>query len=387
MATLAEIVGPENVHATDILRVSPASTEELSAILRFAHENHLAVIPTGGGTKLSWGNPVEAAIHLSLARMNALREHAWQDMTCTVQAGCTWSALQSQLAQHGQQVPLDPLWPARATVGGIVATNDSGALRLKYGGLRDLILGMTVVLADGTIAKTGGKVVKNVAGYDVHKLMCGAFGTLGIIAEVNFRLHPIESPAQTWTLTAPDPMLLDPPMRALLDSQLAPTSIQLRTAPEGFALDVRLTQSVPHSSLSHRDEWDPASETVWQLRQSLFDSPSTLLLKASMLPAEIPVIASLLQTWSTLAGAGLAFAAQATGLATIAVTCPPEAALPILARLRAALEPTGGTVFTIRGADPDPWGPPPDTLPLMRELKRRFDPHRILNPGRFLGGI
>ena len=127
-------------------------------------------------------------------------------MTCTVEAGCTWAAMQSELAHHGQMVALDPLWPERATVGGIVAANDGGALRLKYGGLRDLIIGMTVVLADGTIAKTGGKVVKNVAGYDLHKLMTGSFGTLGVIAEVNFRLHPLEANTQTWTAVAPDPL-------------------------------------------------------------------------------------------------------------------------------------------------------------------------------------
>ena len=101
-------------------------------------------------------------------------------MTCTVEAGCTWAAMQAALARHGQMVALDPLWPEKATVGGVVATNDSGCFRLKYGGLRDLIIGMTIVLADGTIAKTGGKVVKNVAGYDLHKLMTGAFGTLGV---------------------------------------------------------------------------------------------------------------------------------------------------------------------------------------------------------------
>ncbi len=96
-------------------------------------------------------------------------------------------------------VALDPLWPERATVGGVLAANDSGALRLRYGGLRDLIIGMTMVLADGTIAKSGGKVVKNVAGYDLHKLMTGSFGTLGVITEVNFRLHPVEQHARTLT--------------------------------------------------------------------------------------------------------------------------------------------------------------------------------------------
>ena len=162
----------------------------MAAVLRFAHENGLAVTPTGGGTKLEWGNPVEPAIQLSLERMHRLHEHAWQDMTCTVEAGLPWKAMQAELARHGQMVALDPLWPDRATVGGIVATNDSGALRLKYGGLRDLIIGMTIVLADGTIARTGGKVVKNVAGYDLHKLMTGSFGTLGVIARGQLPTSP-----------------------------------------------------------------------------------------------------------------------------------------------------------------------------------------------------
>ncbi len=125
------------------------------------------------------------------ARFDRVLEHTWQDLTCTVQAGCTWQSLQDALAQHGQFVALDPLWPERATVGGIIASNDSGSLRLRYGSLRDLVIGMTVVLADGTVAQVGGKVVKNVAGYDLHKLLIGAFGTLGVITEVTFRLHAI----------------------------------------------------------------------------------------------------------------------------------------------------------------------------------------------------
>ena len=134
--------------------------------------------------------------------MPRLREHAWHDMTCTVDAGFPWAEMQRALQQHGQMVALDPLWPQRATVGGVVACNDSGSLRLKYGGLRDLIIGMTVVLADGAIAKSGGKVVKNVAGYDIHKLMTGSFGTLGVVAQVSFRLHPVEEHARTWTFAA-----------------------------------------------------------------------------------------------------------------------------------------------------------------------------------------
>ena len=186
-AALAAIVGEEFADfAGDAVAVVPADAQQVAEVLRFANANGIAVTPVGSGTKLGWGNPVAAEIRLELKRMNALREHPWQDMTCTVEAGCTWAAMQKELARHGQMVALDPLWPERATVGGVVATNDSGALRLKFGGLRDLIIGMTIVLADGTIAKSGGKVVKNVAGYDLHKLMTGSFGTLGVITEVNF---------------------------------------------------------------------------------------------------------------------------------------------------------------------------------------------------------
>ena len=185
-------------------RVAPADVQQVAEVLRFANANGLTVMPSGSGTKLGWGNPVAPDIELSMKRICQLREHAWQDMTCTVEAGCSWAAMQAQLQEHGQMVALDPLWPDRATLAASSPTNDSGALRLKYGGLRDLIIGMTVVLADGTIAKSGGKVVKNVAGYDIHKLMTGSFGTLGVIAEVNFRLHPAEEHSRTWTAVAPN---------------------------------------------------------------------------------------------------------------------------------------------------------------------------------------
>src|SRR5277367_911366 len=177
---------------------------------------------------MSWGNPVTPRIRLRMDRMNTLREHSWQDMTCNVEAGCSWSAMQAQLARHGQMVALDPLWPKRATVGGIVAVNDGGPLRLKYGGLRDLIIGMTVVLADGTIAKTGGKVVKNVAGYDLHKLMTGSFGTLGVIAEVTFRLHPIPADTKTWTISSPTADPIGELMMSILNSQLSTQAMQFR---------------------------------------------------------------------------------------------------------------------------------------------------------------
>jgi glycolate oxidase FAD binding subunit len=395
---LADLVGVEHARMSEQgIAIAPANTRELAEVMRFAAEHGLTVVATGGGTKLGWGNPVEATIRLDLRRMNALREHAWQDMTCTVEAGCSWATMQTALAQYGQMVALDPLWPARASVGGIVSTNDSGALRLKYGGLRDLIIGMTVVLADGTIAKTGGKVVKNVAGYDLHKLMCGSFGTLGVIVEVNFRLHPLEQQAQTWTVTAPDASLLDAPLRALLDSQMAPTSIQVRTSDNGFALDLRIA-SLPECLAAHLPQIErmcgtlavqEGSDDVWQMRQRLFDRENSVVLKISMLPSEIAAILGKLRA---SAGVEVECVAQATGLATVAIRAGAEATATLLARLRDELRGTGGSVMVLQMPDAlrgrfDVWGDAPDTLPLMREIKRRFDPERILSPGRFVGGI
>ncbi len=220
---LASIAGAEHAQLRgDVIRIAPADTQQIAEVLRFANENGLTAMPVGSGSKLGWGNPVAPHIELSLARMDKVREHSWHDLTCTVEAGCTWRTMQTELARHGQMVALDPLWAGRATIGGIVAANDGGALRLKFGSLRDLIIGMTVVLADGTIAKTGGKVVKNVAGYDLHKLMTGSFGTLGAIASVNFRLHPVERHARTWTAVAPFANDFKAGLQALLDSQLTP---------------------------------------------------------------------------------------------------------------------------------------------------------------------
>ena len=148
----------------------------------------LRVAPRGGGTKLTWGNPpARVDLIVSTARLDQIIEHAWADLTVTVEAGCTMQNLQERLARHGQRLALDAMWPERATVGGVLSTNDSGALRLRFGGLRDLIIGVTLALPDGTLARSGGKVVKNVAGYDLPKLATGALGTLGVIARATFR--------------------------------------------------------------------------------------------------------------------------------------------------------------------------------------------------------
>ena len=391
-ASLAAITGPEHVRTLgSATAVAPANTEEVAAILRFAQENHFAVVPWGGGTKQGWGYPVAPAVVLETHRLNVIREHTWQDMTCTVEAGCTWASLQSALAQHGQWVALDPLWPARATVGGIVATNDSGALRLRYGSLRDLVIGMTIVLADGTVAHTGGKVVKNVAGYDLHKLMIGAFGTLGVITSVNFRLHSIPQCIQSFTFSAPAADPLGAFLLKLLHQQLCTVAIQLRAMAGGFHLDIQLaslpevldTQANLLESLARVEglAMESAATAVWGARQQQIAQCNDLVSKATMLPSEIAQFAERVRS---LGGESVT---QATGIMTAGF---PASAAGQLPQLRRELEAAGGSLMVLNQPAEtklDCWGTLPDSLPLMREIKSRFDPERVLNPGRFLGGI
>jgi glycolate oxidase FAD binding subunit len=387
---LAAIVGPEFVRGLgEAVAVAPGNTDEIAAVLRLAQENHLAVVECGGGTKQGWGYPVTPALVLEMHRLNTLREHTWQDMTCTVEAGCTWAAMQSGLAQHGQFVAVDPLWPDKATVGGIVATNDSGALRQRYGGLRDLVIGMTIVLADGTIAHTGGKVVKNVAGYDLHKLMIGAFGTLGVVTSVNFRLHSIPRSQQSFTVSAASVEPVGRVMLAMLHAQLSTVAIQLRGGAHGFDLDIQLA-SLPEvletqggalellargEGLSLRG----AADEVWSARQRQLTAD--VVCKGTMLPAEIARFAERVR------GLGGESVTQAGG---IMIAGFPASAAGQLPQLRRDLEEASGSLMVLKQPAEtklDCWGTLPDSLPLMREIKRRFDPERILNPGRFLGQI
>jgi glycolate oxidase FAD binding subunit len=389
---LTAISGFEHLRIQDgVLNIEPANTEEIAAILRCADKGGFSVIPYGGGTKQSWGNPVQPSVILHTHRIDTVLEHTWQDMTCTVEAGCLWSAMQSSLSNHGQFVALDPLWPDQATIGGVAATNDSGSLRLRYGSLRDLVIGMTVVLADGTIARSGGKVVKNVAGYDLHKLMTGAFGTLGIITEVTFRLYAIPKNVQSFTIFSPDVEPLGRLLQKLLDSHLSMQSLQLRSSLRGFDLDIKLAtlpevindqaSALVNLAQSVQLEASSLNADMWNARQEIFRETETFLIKATMLPAEISHFATAIRA---LGGTSVT---QAFG---IMIASLPLDACRQLEYLREKLEAIRGSLTILRspaGATAVASTTPSDTLPLMRELKRSFDPNRILNPGRFLGGI
>jgi len=347
----------------------------LAEVLKDANARGAAVVPRGGGTKSEWGNPpARADVTLSTARLNQVEEHAWADLTVTVQAGCTLAQLQKTLSERGQRLAVDALWPEQATVGGVLSTNDTGALRLSFGGLRDLIIGVTIALADGTLAESGGKVVKNVAGYDLPKLVTGALGTLGVITRAVFRLHPMPHRSLTLTAAFPDVAAAQTFVLNMQASKLAHTSLQVRIP--GPEADILIegteagiaAQAAVVRTLAGDAAIAEASNDVWRAREELFNTPGPIA-KVSVLPSNIRDVA-----WE----AGVI---QANGVGFVRTDDP--------ASLRATVERQGGSVTMLRqpGMRLDAWGSAGDSLPLMKALKRQFDPKGTLNPGRFLGGI
>ena len=350
--------------------VEPTDENETAAILRNANEIGQAVIPMGGGTKLDWGNPPrQADVGLSMRRQNRVIEHAWADLTVTVEAGCTIAELQRTLAGHRQRLAIDPLWPEKATIGGVLSTNDSGALRLGYGSLRDLIIGVTLVLADGTIAKSGGKVVKNVAGYDLPKLATGGLGTLGVITRAVFRLHPLPLNTRTLTIATAEAAESQRVVLAILGAQLAPAAVQVRNGHVDILLEGTLDGiAAQESEIKKLGVVQESSAEVWKAREELWgDKP---MVKFTTLPSRIAATSALFSR----------FVIQATGIGYAQFDGD-------LTALRKTIEEDGGSLTILGPSKLDAWGSPGDALPLMRAVKAQFDPKSTLNPGRFVGGI
>jgi glycolate oxidase FAD binding subunit len=388
------------------LVVEPASVEEASQALREASQAGQAVVVRGGGSKLGLGNPpARADVVLSTARLGRVLEHAAGDLVTRVEAGVRLADLQQALAPAGQLLGLDPPEPG-ATVGGVVAADASGPRRLRYGTVRDLIIGITVVLADGTVARAGGKVVKNVAGYDLAKLFCGSFGTLGLIAEAIFRLHPRPEAAGVVRLVVERPEELGAATQRLLRSTLEPSAIELgwpdpagpgdlEVVFEGIRPGVEAQVAAATGLLGGE-----ASGTVLAAGQAVEDlgalpwKDGEVGVKAACPPAALP--AALRDLWSAADGHGLAVRVTGhagTGVFRAGVAPDGTQALAgFVAEARDRIVGRSGSLVVVEAPvelkrAAEVWGPAGDVLGLLRRVKARFDPAGQLSPGRFVGGI
>ena len=386
------------------LMIEPGTERELAEVLRLSNEAGLAVIPRGGGTKLGWGNsPARADLILSTARLTKIIEHAWADLTVTVEAGCTIQKLQETLAQHGQRLALDPLWPEKATVGGVLSTNDSGALRLRFGALRDLIIGATIALPDGTLASSGGKVVKNVAGYDLPKLVTGALGTLGVITRAVFRLHPLPLNSRSFSVSSVNAGEAQKFVLAVQDSKLAHTSLQSHFSDENPPVSDILfegteaglaAQETQLRNLAAPGSVSEASASTWTAREKLWafsDPASTAIAKISNLPANMTRTMELVARAASPHQLRRRALVYATGIGWLRLEGKPEALQEALQVLRGEFQGQDGSLVALHRPDKmpafDAWGTAGDALPLMKAVKNQLDPKNTLNPGRFVGGI
>ncbi len=381
--------------------VAPGSPEDVADLLRAARGSGLSVVPRGAGTKLGWGNPLRSVdLALDVRRLAGVLEYNPGDLVVRAEAGVTLAGLRDRLAAEGQQLALDPPEPG-ATLGGIVAANASGPRRLRYGTVRDLLIGVTVVLADGTVAHAGGKVVKNVAGYDLGKLFTGSFGTLGVIVETIFRLHPLPPAARVVELPYDGAQQAGEIVQCVLHSALVPSALELIQPRGGMRHLVVLFEGVEPAVAAQADAavaLTPGGRILETAPGGLGRRPyaeGEIGLKISCEPAALPAVLEALDEVERQHGLAAAVAAHAgTGVVWVGwpAVSEPAAVRPAVEQLRRAVAAYDGSVV-VAAAPPavkagmDVWGPVGDALALMRRVKERFDPESRLSPGRFVGGM
>ena len=375
--------------------IEPASAEETAAVLESASQQHSSVVIRGGGTKIEWGRaPAPIDILLSTQRLDKLVAHEYADLTATMQAGARIADVNRELARHGQWLPIESAFDD-ATIGGAIATNDCGPLRHRYGTPRDLVIGVRLALADGRLIKAGGNVVKNVAGYDLGKLISGSFGSLAAIVSATFKLMPLPAASNTLVARFETSEELVSALNAIRDSQLEAATCEVHTSPSRLLLKFESTPGALNAHVQQARAFvggatcqvvAGATETeLWREYSSAPWTSHGLIVKTSWLPASLRGVLAFIQEMSASAAVELSGrAAVGSGLVRV------EGELPAQRRLAQEMRARGDLfrhVVVLRASPQlkqqvDVWGSLGDAAVLGAAVKHAFDPHGILNAGR-----
>ena len=373
----------------------PENQAQLAATLAEASRDRQQTVIRGGGTKLDWGRrPAAVDLLISTARLDRLVAHRHGDLTATVQCGMPLKRLNAALRAHGQWLPVESAFDA-ATVGGIVATNDAGPSRHRNGTPRDLVIGITLALTDGRLVKAGGTVVKNVAGYDLGKLVSGSHGTLAGIADVTFKLVPIPKASATLAVTYTDATRLQADIQALWGSQVEPSAFDIasdgrthlvfvRMATSPAATEAQIAAARALVSSEARVVTGSDEETLWDAQIRGPWAGDAAVVRFSWLPTSLRDVLTLV-TAIRESGAAVRFAARAMGTGLLSVGGDATLQAAAITRLRASV--SVGNVAVLRGshelkAAVDVWGPARESDTMARAVKRMFDPAGVLNAGR-----
>jgi len=391
----------------EIFKVSPFSENDLIEVVQLAHQNRWTIIPSGNGSKLNWGGVVKnPQIILSTQNLNKIVEHAVLDFTVTVEAGLKLIDLQRELAKFGQFLPIDPAYLDQATLGGILSTADTGSYRNGYGSIRDLVLGVSWITSAGKVAKAGGKVVKNVAGYDLMKLFTGSYGTLGIISQITFRIYPLPQDSTTLVITGNFEQIikltkiishsnLTPTMADLLSQNLLKRidlkgnialALRWQTITESIGVQIEQVKDSAQKLACYSIIYTQNEEAgFWQeLKASIRhrEKDFSILCKVGMQPSKISDFLLLIKELPVLAQIHLA-----SGLGYLKLD-----RVVLLPQLRGYLEEAKGFLIVLEAplsskTTFEPWGFQRNVLDMMIQVKKEFDPLDILSPGRFFDKI
>jgi glycolate oxidase FAD binding subunit len=402
-ATKLDSMG-DSIHDIPLPIVLPTSTAELAELVTSASQSKSPLIVAGNSSKLNWGGIVQGAQSIvSTQKLERLIAHAVGDLTITVEAGMKFAKLQEILAIAGQFLPLDPAYPNISTIGGIIATADTGSLRHRYGGVRDLLLGISFVRADGKIAKAGGRVVKNVAGYDMMKLFTGSYGTLGILTEVTLRVYPLPANSGTIILTGAVDGLRNV-AKILLASTLTPIAIDMLSTAFSQHLEISNTPSlvvkfttIPESITQQSKQLLSIGKGfglkggTWQgtQEQQLWNGIQMGIWGDALIGCKLGVRSTAaLDTIELLdrlsANTAKCVIHLSSGIGAFALSDSSQ-----IKPLRTHCEANGGFLSVLQAPvdikqQIDVWGYRGNAVPLMREIKQQFDPTGILNPGKCL---